>query len=350
MSSKPEVSIVIPSFNSAPWLPSTLNNLFIALKNSHLNTEILVIDDGSTDDTQTVLKGIAHKSEFDLRVIKTPNKGVFEARRLGALEAQSDRLVFVDSRVLVASDSFSYLEEQMRLEPPIETRNGHMDTAADVPLVGRFWEVPTFAFWGSYLRQPKLTKIDHSNFDHVPKGTTFLVVEKDRLLNAYEQIGDPGNRFVSDDTKLLRSISEDRPILLDPNFRATYRPRTSLKKFLTHGFLRGTLFIDSYYKTNPARSLVIWILVLTVPLTFAGLVTSAMTGYWPLFGAILGAFYVAILAIILIAARNRAPWRALLSFLVYSLPFSTVFWAGLVRGLWLRMAPNSQNLLNGKTR
>lgn len=336
MGQSADLSIVIPSYNSAEWLPSTLESIFVALSASRLRAEILIVDDGSTDDTEFVLSELGKRSPYRLRTLKIENSGVYEAVRQGAIAATYERILIVNSRLLVSGDAFEYLEGQIVNEVEIETRNGHVTTANDVPIVGRFWEVPTHVFWGSYLRSPKSTEITSENFDTVPKGTGFLVIDRQRLLDAYEFIGEPGSRFVSDDTRLLRRIASDRPILLEPCFRATYRPRTTFRKFLEHALLRGTLFVDSYYGTTVARTLVLIAIGLSIPIAATVAVLSIISNNWIAIVAILGIFVAVVLTLAIVAAINRASWRAIVSFVVYVIPFGCVFWAGVIRGLWLR--------------
>lgn len=332
-----DLSIVIPSFNSEQWLPSTIAALQSAQSVSSLNAEIIVVDDGSTDATQEVLADLSKSSTTPIRIITTANQGVYLARLEGARAAASNNLLFVDSRVVADVQSLSYLQHVLKVNPTEIARIGHVATDESASLVGRFWEVPTHVFWGRYLRSPKQTLIDAENFDKVPKGTGFLVLDKSQYLGAVEQLGFAPGRFVSDDTKLLRTVVETEPIILDPKFRATYRPRTSVRRFLSHGFLRGTLFVDSYFGTNALRSFVLIAIALSIPIAFVSIGLALAIHNWLFVVAVFLAFGVIIGAFLSVAAVNRAPGRALVSFATFVVPFAFVFWAGIVRGLWLRM-------------
>ena len=332
-----DLSLVVPSYNSALWLPSTLDSVYASLQGTSLTAEVLIVNDGSTDDTEAVVSSYRAGSDLTIRIVNIPNGGVYEAVRIGAREAASERLLIVNSRLLIDPSAFKYLEQQINTEPLIETRNGHVATDNSVPLVGRFWEVPTHVFWGAYLRRPVVTEITEANFDSVPKGTGFLVVERSRLLDAYEALGEVNSQYVSDDTRLLRHIAGERPILLEPGFKATYRPRTSLKKFLSHARLRGTLFVDSYYGTSAVRTAALWCIALSIPIALAALLVSAFTGNWTLPIIALAVFLLLVASLVSVSLINRAPARAVQSFLIYVVPFALVFWAGITRGLWLRM-------------
>ncbi len=67
---KPLVSILIPCHNAAPWLAETLKS---ALGQTWPNTEVILIDDGSTDDSLVVASQFDHPN---LRVIAQRNRGL----------------------------------------------------------------------------------------------------------------------------------------------------------------------------------------------------------------------------------------------------------------------------------
>jgi len=84
------VSIIIPTFNSAEWLPATIRS---ALSQTTPPTDILVIDDGSTDATTEICRSFEGKISYE----KIQNSGVSLARNRGADQSQSEWLLFLDS-------------------------------------------------------------------------------------------------------------------------------------------------------------------------------------------------------------------------------------------------------------
>jgi glycosyltransferase involved in cell wall biosynthesis len=82
-------SIIIPTFNGASRIGNCLDSLM--KQTAGQNVEILVVDDGSTDNTANVVRG--HSS---VRVIIQANAGPASARNRGALEAQGKILLFTD--------------------------------------------------------------------------------------------------------------------------------------------------------------------------------------------------------------------------------------------------------------
>ncbi|MDY7226995.1 glycosyltransferase family 2 protein [Hyalangium rubrum] len=83
-------SVVIPTYNRARLLPETLASVFAQ---EFTDFEVLVVDDGSTDDTQTVLARYGER----VRVLSQRNQGQGVARNLGIQHATGEYVVFLDS-------------------------------------------------------------------------------------------------------------------------------------------------------------------------------------------------------------------------------------------------------------
>jgi glycosyltransferase involved in cell wall biosynthesis len=84
------VSVVIPTFNCAQFLPEAIESVLNQTAAPH---EIIVVDDGSTDDTENCLRQYAGR----IRYFRKVNGGVSTARNLGIREATGDLIAFLDS-------------------------------------------------------------------------------------------------------------------------------------------------------------------------------------------------------------------------------------------------------------
>jgi len=98
---KPLVSILIPAFNSQEWIADTLQS---ALAQSWSRTEIIVIDDGSTDQTLAIARQF--KSDR-LRVITQNNQGAAAARNKAFSISKGDYIQWLDADDLLASDKIA---------------------------------------------------------------------------------------------------------------------------------------------------------------------------------------------------------------------------------------------------
>jgi glycosyltransferase involved in cell wall biosynthesis len=84
------ISVVIPVYNAAGFIAETLDSV---LRQTLPADEILVIDDGSTDDTATVAESFGSP----VRVIRRPNCRQAASRNFGVREAKSEWIAFVDA-------------------------------------------------------------------------------------------------------------------------------------------------------------------------------------------------------------------------------------------------------------
>ncbi|MDD5864116.1 MAG: glycosyltransferase family 2 protein [Firmicutes bacterium] len=101
------VSVVVPAYNIAPWLPRALDSL---LTQTYPWLEILVVDDGSTDETQQVIKDYATR-DGRVRGIFQENRGVTAARLAGVAAATGDWIGFADGDDAVEPDMYRHLLE-----------------------------------------------------------------------------------------------------------------------------------------------------------------------------------------------------------------------------------------------
>lgn len=91
----PLVSICIPSFNSESYIGETINCL---LSQTYKNLEIIVVDDGSIDGTQNILKSIQNNR---FKYIIQPNKGASAARNKAYSLSSGEYIKFMDADDLV---------------------------------------------------------------------------------------------------------------------------------------------------------------------------------------------------------------------------------------------------------
>lgn len=101
---KIDLSIVIPCYNSRKYIDIAINSI-IKQKKHNLKYEILIIDDGSTDDLYTVV------NYYEMvRYYRKDNGGVSSARNLGIKKAHGKYILFLDSDDYYHNNLFSVLE------------------------------------------------------------------------------------------------------------------------------------------------------------------------------------------------------------------------------------------------
>ena len=106
------VSIVVPVYNAAPFLSRCINSL---LKQTHSNIEIILIDDGSIDDSSALCDHFATLDDR-VRTYHQKNLGASVARNVGIDIAQGECLMFVDADDFVEPDIVLELVNAMEKE------------------------------------------------------------------------------------------------------------------------------------------------------------------------------------------------------------------------------------------
>src|SRR5215831_19001178 len=95
---KPLVSILIPAFNAEEWIGDTLRS---AIEQTWPHTEIIVIDDGSSDDTVAIATSVASKAT---RIVRQARQGGPAARNTAYSLCQGDYIQWLDNDDLLAPD------------------------------------------------------------------------------------------------------------------------------------------------------------------------------------------------------------------------------------------------------
>ena len=91
--SKPLVSVIVPSYNASRYIRETLES---ALGQTYSGFEVIVVDDGSTDETLAIVADYS-KRDSRIRLVSQPNAGVGAARNRGIAEASGEFIAPLDA-------------------------------------------------------------------------------------------------------------------------------------------------------------------------------------------------------------------------------------------------------------
>lgn len=87
-----KISIIIAAYNIERYIEKCISSL---INQTFSNIEIVVVNDGSTDNTLDIISNLA-KKDLRIKVINKKNEGLIEARRTGYENASGDYLIFID--------------------------------------------------------------------------------------------------------------------------------------------------------------------------------------------------------------------------------------------------------------
>ncbi|WP_099659478.1 glycosyltransferase family 2 protein [Proteus terrae] len=107
---------IIPTYNREDNLIETIKSIINNCNSS--SYEIIIVDDGSTDNTQSKINEL--KNTDFIKYIKKNNSGVSDSRNLGEQHSNSEWIIFLDSDDVVIKDQLSLFEEYIEKYPNAE--------------------------------------------------------------------------------------------------------------------------------------------------------------------------------------------------------------------------------------
>lgn len=141
----PKYSIVVPAYNESERLGTTLEQILNHVRRQSWNAEIVVVDDGSRDDTLEIANRFA-ATHSEVRPIQNPgNQGKGYAVRNGMLHARGEMVLFTDA------DLSSPISEACKLFAALES-------GADVA-IGSRWLDPSLMFQRQSFKRQALSRV-----------------------------------------------------------------------------------------------------------------------------------------------------------------------------------------------
>lgn len=227
----PRVSVVVASYNGGRTLDECLSALD---RLNYPNHEVIVIDDGSTDDTRSIV------ARHPVRAIHVPNGGLSRARNLGIEAAIGEIVAFIDSDANADPDWLFYLVTALEEQDAAAVGGPNLSPEGDgfiAQCVDHAPGNPTHVLLGNELAE------------HVPGCN--MAFRK----SALEGIGffDPTHRAAGDDVDVCwKLLARDRRIAFSPAALVWHHRRPTVKAFLRQQ--RGYGFAEAHLQVRyPGR-------------------------------------------------------------------------------------------------
>jgi glycosyltransferase involved in cell wall biosynthesis len=128
---KAAISVIIPAYNHANFIGAAIESV---IQQTLQPAQILIIDDGSTDSTQDVVR-----ESKSVRYVRTAHAGAAAARNLGVDLAEENYLAFLDADDLWVANKLELQMETMQRQPDLDMVFGHVEEfySAEVPVTER---------------------------------------------------------------------------------------------------------------------------------------------------------------------------------------------------------------------
>lgn len=127
----PVISVIIPTYNAANFIQDAIQ---CVLDQNYPSVEIIVIDDGSTDNTEDIIQSI----DADIRYYKQDNNGAASARNRGIKDASSHLIAFLDVDDLWPKNNLRVLVDELMDDPLLQVVHGYAQLTMMDEETGKF--------------------------------------------------------------------------------------------------------------------------------------------------------------------------------------------------------------------
>src|SRR5215208_999376 len=127
------ISLIIPIFNQAAKISYSLKKIKQAVELAFSNYALIVVNDGSTDDTLTILKGVAMTDEHVHVISYTPNRGKGYAVRQGVLHSHGDAVIFLDGDLDISPHLIRDYVEKLGTSDLVIASKRHPESSVTIP-------------------------------------------------------------------------------------------------------------------------------------------------------------------------------------------------------------------------
>lgn len=173
----PFVSICVPTYNRAEYLEDALRS---ALEQTYTHFEIIVVDDGSTDNTADIVKRIGSDK---IRYILKEHSGGPATRNRCISEARADFIVWLDSDDLLFPRTLERYIKVLASSPSVDVLYGDLFVFKEDANIGDVWN------WPNYFSEPEMLLSDLLVKNRIPNVCVFI------RKSCYEKIGGYSETF-----------------------------------------------------------------------------------------------------------------------------------------------------------
>lgn len=229
---RPKISVIIPVLNEGEVLSACLAS--VASQN-YEDYEIIVVDNGSTDDTPEIIENFAKTADRIVHISES-QRGRSNARNAGIAAARGEIIAMTDADCVVPADWLS------RLVQPIIDGQAPAASGFENDAIGNYWskmrQEEDWRFLQAKIKDGYINHVDTKNF--AIKADLLKDLEFDPRLTAYE-----------DWDLFIRLKKKGVSIMFLPEVRVAHRHDASLKELLATQFSRGQGVIAIIKKYRP---------------------------------------------------------------------------------------------------
>jgi len=228
-------SIIVPSYNRSDEIVDLIHS-FNTQTFSHEHFEVLLVDDGSTDNTGAIVDELIQFSPFRIRFFQRDHEGPGPARNFGMSQAEGEYFLFIDSDCIADKDWLTRMSEAINTERP--DAFGGPDSVLDsfTPMQKAINYTMTSFLTTGGMRGHSKKKLAR----YYPRSFNMGIHHR-----VYETLGGMGTLRHGQDLEFSRRIvASGVKVISVPEAIVFHKRRTSLRKFFRQMFNWGVARIN----------------------------------------------------------------------------------------------------------
>ena len=185
-----KVSIIIPMYNATDYIDKCLSSIS---RQSEKNLEVILVDDGSTDDT------VKKAEKYGFCIVKLKNGGnPSKARNFGAKKASGDTFIFVDADIVLKPDSIEKIVSKVSEEETVSFSGIY---AKETPASGFFSQLQNLILYYRLSKLPEIVTFTNSAFCAIKREAFETINGYNEGMSYFEDV-EIGNRLTRNGYKL----------------------------------------------------------------------------------------------------------------------------------------------------
>ena len=248
-----KISIIVCTRNRAYAIERCLDSIATALSVARIDAELLVVDNGSTDETAARVKAWGDGQSFPVRLLTEPRGGVCAAKNRGLREAQGTLVMFTDDDCHLSRTYFQDLLKHFQADKEPVLRSGRVELGdpSDLPLSIK--TADTAQTWKKSEANARRINLG----DSLMGGNLVMPLELARKLGPFDERFGPGTSIpgAEDTDYILRAYRAGLTLSYVPDmavfhYHGRKRPCEG-RQILQHYALGGGAIYTKYLFTSP---------------------------------------------------------------------------------------------------
>jgi glycosyltransferase involved in cell wall biosynthesis len=239
----PLVSIIVPVYNAELYIPQCIESI---LAQTYKNIEIILINDGSTDQSKKILESFGANDQR-VKVVNKVNAGVSKARNTGIVMAEGEYITFVDADDTLDVNAVTTMIDLMETSNADVVRTNYVSYRSGIQKKGSL-PIPAKLYEGNDI----LKIIQKVIMGNIP-GYSWLLLIRIDLLRKHEITFDSSLSMMEDTKFYVDLFGVSRSVFLSDTVTYSYMINTTSASRNIHNYKRNAndiIKLNQYFKDN----------------------------------------------------------------------------------------------------